>query len=279
MKTILRFCLAAVLWLAGTVWAVERPAMVADLQGKAAVEGGESVGILSPLSSGVTLALSPQAKLVMVYLKSGDQYELNGPGRYQVGAAAPQALSGAQPVKRKAALAGYGTGRINPMGKVQAGLLMREAELKSLKLLAPSGGHVATERPAFRWEPVRGAEAYHFELDNDTGATVAEGNVNEAAFTLPEGVALTEKTHYSWGVETTVNGQHYAKWSQFSLLGKSERERVAKLKPAPDAPFAERVLYAAMLEELGLRDDARPWWQALAAERPNDERLRVLAGE
>lgn len=279
MKTFLRFCLAAILLTAGAVWAVERPAMVADLQGKAVVEGGENVGILSPLSSGVTLALNPQAKLVMVYLKSGDQYELTGPGRYQVGAAAPQALSGAQPVRRKTALAGYGTGRINPVGKVQAGLLMREAEIKSLKLLSPSGSHVATERPVFRWEPVPGAAAYHVELDNDAGATVAEGNVGETRFTLPDGVALAEKTHYSWSVDTTVNGQHYVKWGQFSLLGKSERERVEKLKPAPDAPFAERVLYAAMLEEMGLRDDARPWWQALAAERPNDERLRALAEE
>lgn len=282
MRNFLLIGLAAVLFSAMAAIAADRLAMVIDLQGKVTLESGGGaggIGILSSLSAGTTLTLGPQARMVMVYLKSGDEYELAGPGLYQVGIAEPEVISGAKPIKRKAALAGYGAGRINPMGKIQAGLVMRGGAIKSLRLLEPSGSLVSTERPTFRWEAVPGARSYHFELDNDTGATMAEGTVNEPVFCLPAGVVIVEKMLYSWGVETSVDGQQYAKWHQFSVLGKGERERMKELKPGDNATFAERVLYTAMLEEMGLRDDARPLWKALAMERPDDARLQALSGD
>ncbi|BCB26526.1 hypothetical protein SKTS_14120 [Sulfurimicrobium lacus] len=282
MRNFLLIGLAAVLFSAVAAIAADRPAMVIDLQGKVTLESGGGaggIGILSTLSAGATLTLGPQARVVMVYLKSGDEYELAGPGRYQVGVVEPEAISGAKPIKHKTALASYGAGRINPMGKVQAGLVMRGGTIKSLRLLEPSGSLVSSERPTFRWEAVPGAKSYHFELDNDTGATMAEGTVNEPVFSLPAGVVLAEKMPYSWGVETSVDGRQYAKWHQFSVLDKGERERLEKLKPGDNATFGERVLYAAMLEEMGLREDARPLWKTLAMERPDDTRLQALAGD
>lgn len=55
------------------------------------------------------------------------------------------------------------------------------------------------------------------------------------------------------------------------------RARVDAARPAPDAPVAERVAFAAWLEQMQLGSEARPYWQALAAERPESERLRELA--
>ena len=40
-----------------------------------------------------------------------------------------------------------------------------------------------------------------------------------------------------------------------------------------------RAAYAAWLEQTELRDAARRYWKALAAERPGDEKLKVLAAE
>ncbi len=51
------------------------------------------------------------------------------------------------------------------------------------------------------------------------------------------------------------------------------------MRAAPAAPVSERVAFAAWLEQMELRDEARKYWRALATERPDDEKLRVLATE
>jgi hypothetical protein len=57
------------------------------------------------------------------------------------------------------------------------------------------------------------------------------------------------------------------------------RQQVASLKPATNASISDRVAYAAWLEQLELKDEARTVWRTLAAERPDDRRLEALARE
>jgi hypothetical protein len=54
-------------------------------------------------------------------------------------------------------------------------------------------------------------------------------------------------------------------------------ERVEKLRPAEGAGFSDWMLYAMALEDAGLREQARPVWKKLAAERPGEPRLRQFA--
>ena len=51
-------------------------------------------------------------------------------------------------------------------------------------------------------------------------------------------------------------------------------KRLAAARPAPGAPFSERLLYAVQLETAGLADEARQAWAALAKERPDDPGLK-----
>lgn len=55
--------------------------------------------------------------------------------------------------------------------------------------------------------------------------------------------------------------------------------RAASLRPPPNAPVSARVAFAAWLEQMELRDEARKHWKALAAERPEDNKLKSLAME
>lgn len=67
----------------------------------------------------------------------------------------------------------------------------------------------------------------------------------------------------------------------FAMRGTRSAElnaRIAELRPAANAPFSERVAFAAWLEQLQLKDEARVYWKALAAERPDSATLRALAG-
>jgi hypothetical protein len=51
------------------------------------------------------------------------------------------------------------------------------------------------------------------------------------------------------------------------------------LRPRKDAQLSERVAFAAWLEQLELKEEARKYWKDLAAERPEDARLKSLATE
>jgi len=60
-------------------------------------------------------------------------------------------------------------------------------------------------------------------------------------------------------------------------LTDAERARLEKLKPAPSAGFSDWLLYAVALEEAKQTADARPIWKKLAAERPDEPKLRQYA--
>jgi len=51
------------------------------------------------------------------------------------------------------------------------------------------------------------------------------------------------------------------------------------MRPPADAPLSTRVAYAAWLEGVELKDEARKYWKEAAAERPDDARLQVLAAQ
>ena len=54
----------------------------------------------------------------------------------------------------------------------------------------------------------------------------------------------------------------------------TQRER---LRPADNAPFGDWVIYAMGLEQIGLTGEAKGVWRKLAAQRPDDPKLRQLA--
>ena len=55
------------------------------------------------------------------------------------------------------------------------------------------------------------------------------------------------------------------------------RARIEAARPKSGASVSERVAFAAWLEQLELRDEAKAYWKALAAERPDSARLKDLS--
>jgi hypothetical protein len=62
-----------------------------------------------------------------------------------------------------------------------------------------------------------------------------------------------------------------------SKVSRELRAQIEAARPGPSASVAERVRFAAWLEQLQLRDEARVYWKALAAERPQSRQLKELA--
>ena len=83
---------------------------------------------------------------------------------------------------------------------------------------------------------------------------------------------------YRWAVSTRLpDGRKYSSVGEFSVANAELRSQAAALRVAADAAVPARVAYAVWLDQAGLKDEARKLWRLLAAERPEDARLRVFA--
>jgi hypothetical protein len=60
-------------------------------------------------------------------------------------------------------------------------------------------------------------------------------------------------------------------------ISPEQRAKIEAARPASDAPFSKRVAFAAWLQQLGLKDEAREYWKKLADERPESEQLKKLS--
>ena len=260
-------------------------AMVTDLEGKAVVADDvrkPAVTILSEIRQDAKVQLEAGGRLVAVYLGSGQSWEMKGPAVVVFRPQQPESESGAKPQPRGNALSkGSKEIRIKPVAVAQAAIVMRSIKPNlKLKLLNPLGHKTLEERPVFAWKSLAPDLAYRFALLDDAGKTLYEASVNDTSLQLPAQVRLKEDATYTWMVSTQhPGGSAFSNASDIGLASADLRRQVEALRPAADSPISERIAFAAWLEEMALRDEAQKYWKAAAAERPDDPRLKVMAGE
>jgi hypothetical protein len=276
-------CLLAALAL--TVGLVALPvwsqgiALVTDVSGK--VTGPVPISILSEISADAQIQLEPGARLVALYIKSGDEYTLSGPAQVRFQAAGPHVLSGAKPQKRASPIGKGGNVSINPARVTQAAYVMRSGRATArIKLLTLSATKALDTSPEFRWQSAEQGLNYRFELTDDTGRSLYETEVQTTSLKLPGSVALKEGASYTWEVSArTPDNRRYISAGDFTIAPAGLRAQAESLRPAASAPVSDRVAYAAWLEQAELHDEARRYWRALYKERPDDEKLKALAAE
>jgi hypothetical protein len=283
-STIRRPCAAALLLAAFCApAAAQGVAIVTDVSGKAYFQGGSKpapVAILAEIAADARVQLEPGAAMVVLYARSGEEYAFSGPALLQFRGDAPVALSGAAPQKRLSPLRGNDI-RLKPAATAQAAFVMRSGRTTArIRLLSLNGTKTLEAEPEFRWQALEPGVRYQFELADDTGRLLYETRTEATALKLPAAVALREGVSYTWEVSAQLSdGRRYRSAGDFALAGAELRARAAALRPPDGAPVSNRVAYAAWLDSVELGDEARRYWRALAAERPQDERLRSLAGE
>jgi hypothetical protein len=270
----------AVLWLSAAGAArAQNVAIVTDVSGKVVAQA--PVTILSEIAADARLKLEPGSRLVVVYIKSGDEYTLSGPAQAQFRVGGPEVASGAKP-QRKANPLGKDSGvMIRPLSVAQGAFVMRSGRPTArIKLLSLSGTKTLDAAPEFRWQEIEPGAKYRFELTDDTGKSLYEGEVGGSAFRLPAGMQLREGVTYTWELSARLgDGKRYVSAGDFSVAEAAVRSQARGLRPAAGAPVSQRVAYAAWLEQVELRDEARRYWKALAAERPDDGKLKALAAD
>lgn len=272
--------IASVLWLASVPALAQSVAIVTDLSGK--VSGPDPVTILSEIAADARLQVEPGGTLVVIYLKSGDEYTFTGPAQLRFRAEEPQVVQGARARKRGNPLGKGGKGvTIKPVGVAQAAYVMRSGRATArIKLLTLSGTRTLESSPEFRWQAIEPGLKYRFELTDDTGRSLHESELEATELRLPASIALREGASYTWEVSARApDKRRYVSAGDFSIAPADVRAQARALRPAARAPVSDRVAYAAWLEQMELRDEARKYWQALSAERPGDQKLRALAAQ
>jgi hypothetical protein len=260
-------------------------ALVTDLHGDATIEGGakpQALSILAEIESGTRVRLQAQSSLVAVYLASGTEYAIVGPALVEFAERDVSVLSGPPASRRDSAFGPAGKDiRIRPVGIAQGGIVLRGgATGPRISLLSLDGTRTLEATPRFRWRGPEGSDAYRFELSDSSGRMIYSMESASSELVLPAQVPLAAGAAYTWQVETRgADGRRHVAMGEFSVASAQLREQAQALRPAGDAPVAQRVAYAAWLEQAELRDEARSYWKALAAERPDDARLKSLAAD
>ncbi len=254
-------------------------AMVTDVSGR--VTGQTPVMILTEIRADMRMQVEPGGRLVVIYLASGDEYSFSGPAQIRFGATEPQVVSGAKPLKKSNPLGKGSNVTIRPVNVAQAAFVMRSARPTArIRLLTLSGTRTLDIAPEFRWQEVEPAAKYRFDLTDDTGKSLYDAEVAGASLKLPPSLQLREGMSYTWEVSTrSPDGRRYVSAGDFSIATPELRAEAESLRPNAAAPVSERVTYAAWLEQVQLKDEARKYWRVLAQERPDDARLKSLAAE
>ena len=258
----------------------EPAAMVTDLQGSAVNSGGGRLAILAELGAGAQLALASGARVTVAHFASGRQFDLDGPGIFRLTAAGVESGASGRVTARAPLSAAYRDVRLRPARVAQASISMRgNADDMPLQLISPVGTWLLENRPAFRWQPIAGVTSYRFQLTDNTGRVLHEARTSDNSAPLPETVMLETGQTYAWQIDATLpDGRVADGWTEFGIAGRDRRDRVEAARPAAGAPFGDRVLFALLLDDTGLREAARALWDELARERPADPRLRTLSG-
>ena len=275
----LRVLVLAVAVTPFTAWAAV-VAMVTDLQGKASiVESGvaRSVNILAELEAGVQVQLQAGATLVVLYLDGGDEYVLKGPALAVFRTGQPEVVNGLKAEKRSPAL-GNGV-RIKPVGMAQGAVVLRSLMPGArIRLLSLNGTRVLETEPEFRWQEMQPGLKYEFALSDDTGRALFETQVEGAALKLPANLPLKDGASYRWELSARLpDGRRYSNAAVFSIATPELRAQAVAFRSGAMAAVSARVSYAAWLDQVELKDEARKYWRALSSERPDDERLKALA--
>lgn len=272
--------LALSLWAAGAQ--AQAVAVVTDVKGAVAfASGGKPVALLSELATGADIQLDKGATLSFVYLQSGTEFQLRGPARITLGATGPQSVAGASAILRSSVVAAETARLQTTNGRVVlGGMVMRGPGLDRFKLLEPTG-KVLGVRPTFAWTLPPGNARVQFELrDEGSDKQLLSTTVSGSQLVLDDSVQLQAGVNYVWSLTLEVPGANsLVRSSYFSLSSPQERERMEALRPGPQAPFSDRLIYASLLEQGRFLSDSRKLWQQLADERPDLPELRSLANK
>lgn len=289
LRSLLRLpALALAALLATAASALAAPvAMITDLKGKVTITDAarsRPAALLAYLEPDSRLQLDAGAQVVLTYFAKAIEVTLAGPGEAAIAADGARTSRGAKATQRSLDAGRVDTAKkFEPMAREKLALAtvhMRASPRPAPRPTSPVDTVVISTRPALDWAELGNATGYQIVVRDASGAVVLDQQAPRPPLAIPPERALRPGVAYEWRVEAKLaSGSTVSAEAKFSVADAARAKVIENARPAAGASFSERVLYAALLESEGAREAARPIWQALARERPDDETLRRWAGE
>jgi hypothetical protein len=277
MNAFLRASTAGIASLfAAAAWAADGVAFLTNLKGDVGLDGSARPALMSELAKGQKLALGNEATASVMFIQSGKEFVLKGPGEYVVNAADLSAAKGAKPGERQTEWRTSQQVLVKVSQSSAASVRMRSlAPAKAeepAKLQFPTAGSIATLQPTFRWAAAQPGPEITVSLASQRDKPVHKAKVSGDSFRMP--YKLKADAEYVWAISSAAgevgNGA-------FKTLNADHITLAEKRKPSAKAEFSDRLMYALMLNELGATQEAQEAWSKLAAERADLPELAALA--
>lgn len=253
--------------------AADPVAFVSDFQGEVAMNGGGRPPFLAELLPGTRLALGAGATMAVMYVVTGEEYSLKGPGEFVVTKEGVKATKGSAPASRVPAVRPSVATMVETSKTATASLRMRSAPGRPgprAGAVYPVNTKIATLQPTLRWSGEASA-TYAVVVTSASGKEIHRGNVRGNSLRLP--VKLVAGQGYAWACSA---GDVVVAEARFETLSAESIASAEKARAAAKS-FPDRVLLAMSLQDLGAAQDAKEVWAQLAAERPDIPELAGLA--
>lgn len=268
-----RIFVGGALALAAAVAPAQPLAIATEVSGRVERESaGRTIALelLDELVENARVQLDGSGRLTALYLRSGTQYDLAGPGEVRFEAEGPTASGGARVTARPTPADKQL--RLRSTGLAQGGIVVRSGGLRpaapTLTVLEPS--------PEFVWYDLRQGVRYRFSLAEAAGTPIFAAETDARSLRLPPGIVLRRGIQYRWRVEP-ADGERAGGEALFRVADEALLERFAALRPGPNAGFSDRVAFALWLEEAGLHGEAVKLWRELYVAHPDSAALRSRA--
>ncbi|MDX2219315.1 MAG: hypothetical protein SF172_09860 [Burkholderiales bacterium] len=272
---------AGLLWVA-TTHAADGVAFLTDVKGEVKVDGAPRPALMSELAKGQKLVLGKHASVAVMFIQSGEEVVLKGPGEFDIdksGKAINKSGQTGEIAARKTDWKISSQALVKVSQTSSASIRMRSInpgagnqDTKVGALLYPVRGSIATLQPVLSWQST-GASAHDVSLAlaSEPDKPIAAGRATGTSHKFS--TRLKPDTEYVWTVN--AGGTELGR-GKFRTLSADAIAEVEKRKPADKAAFSDRLLYAIMLNDLGVTQDAQALWAKLGAERTDLPELAAL---
>jgi hypothetical protein len=268
-----RVLVALLLCVAAIARAADPVAFVSDIKGDVLLDGVGRPPFLAELLPGSRLVLAAEAGAAVMYVVSGQEFTLKGPGEFVVEKQRVRAVKGVAPASRVPPLRASTAALVETSKAATASLRMRSAPPPKGEPAGPqypAGGRIATLQPTLRWGGDPEA-TYLLVVTSAGGKEFFRGSAKGNSLHLPS--RLMAGQSYSWNCSAggVASGE-----SRFETMP-ADAIRAAEKARSGARTFGDRVLLALVLKDLGAAQDAREVWAQLAAERPDIPEIAGLS--
>jgi hypothetical protein len=161
------------------------------------------------------------------------------------------------------------------------GTLLGPSKPDEFAPLAPLSMLVYSDRPEFRWQPLKGALTYEVQVfDSEFREVDSSGKIRETQWTPVR--PLARGALYQWQITAYRAAESVrvptppAPDARFRVLN---AETYTKIEAARTAPQPAHFLAAILLAKAGMKEEARKEMDAVAAANPNSQLVREIIAE